>query len=155
MSPYFRSSAAWITTDNFAIIFFILSVNKYLDLEKKYTNQNIILCVFYLSIAVYIRQYYIIFFLLYFLKFFEILKLKKIFNLVFLTIIIFIPFIIYYYYFLKTNIIHQDLSNNVFGINILNNVLIFSSLYLFYTIPFYVNNFIEIKKRFIKILINF
>ena len=34
-SPYFRSSATWITTDNLAIIFFILSVNKYLDLEKK------------------------------------------------------------------------------------------------------------------------
>ncbi len=149
-SPYFRSSATWITTDNFAIIFFILSVNKYLELEKKYTNQNIILCVFYLSLAVYIRQYYIIFFLLYFLKFFKILKLKKIFNLVFLIIIIFVPFIIYYYYFLKTNIIHQNLSNNVFGINILNNVLIFSSLYLFYTIPFYINNFIEIKKKIYK-----
>ena len=155
LSPYFRSSATWITTDNFAIFFFILSVNKYLDLEKKNTNQNIILCIFYISIAVYIRQYYIIFFLLYFLKFFEILKLKKILNLVFLTIIIFIPFIIYYYYFFKTNIIHQNLSNNVFGINILYNVLIFSSLYLFYTIPFYINNFTEIKKNISKNLDKF
>ncbi len=155
LSPYFRSSATWITTDNFAIIFFILSVNKYLDLEKKYTNQNMIFCIFYLSIAVYIRQYYIIFFLLYFLKFFEILNLKKIFSLAFLTLIIFIPFIIYYYYFFRTNIIYQSLSNNVFGINILNNVLIFSSLYLFYTIPFYINNFTEIKKNIFKNLNKF
>ena len=147
LSPYFRSSATWITTDNFAIIFFILSVNKYLDLEKKNTNQNIILCIFYISIAVYIRQYYIVFFLLYFLKFFEILELKKILNFVLLTIIIFIPFIIYYYYFFKTNVIHQSLSNNVFGINIFYNILIFSSLYLFYTIPFYINNLNEIKKN--------
>ena len=155
LSPYFRSSAAWITTDNFAIIFFILSVNKYLAFEKKSTNQNIILCIFYISIAVYIRQYYIIFFLLYYLKFFKILKLKKIFKLVFLTIIIFIPFIIYYYYFFKTNIIHQDLSNNVFSINILNNILIFTSLYLFYTIPFYINYFTEIKKNVSKNLNKF
>ncbi len=154
-SPYFRSSATWITTDNLAIIFFILSVNKYLDLEKKNTNQNLILCIFYISIAVYIRQYYIIFFLLYFLKFFETLKLKKIFNLVFLTIIIFIPFVIYYYYFFKANIIHQSLSNNVFGINIFYNILIFSSLYLFYTIPFYINNFTEIKKNIFKNLDKF
>ncbi len=147
LSPYFRSSATWITTDNFAIFFFILSVNKYLDLEKKNTNQNIILCIFYISIAVYIRQYYIVFFLLYFLKFFEILELKKILNFVLLTIIIFIPFIIYYYYFFKTNVIHQSLGNDVFGINIFYNILIFSSLYLFYTIPFYINNLNEIKKN--------
>lgn len=149
-SPYFRSSAAWVTTDNFAIIFFILSVNKYLDFEKKNTNQNIVLCILYLSIAVYIRQYYAIFFLLYFLKFFEILKLKKIFYLTFLVIVIFVPFILYYYYFFKFNVINENLSRNTFGIDILNNILIFSSLYFFYTIPFYINNFTEIKKNILK-----
>ncbi len=155
LSPYFRSSATWVTTDNFAIIFFLLSVNKYLDFEKKNTDQNILLCIFYISIAVYIRQYYIIFFLLYFLKFLKILKLKKIFNLILLIIIIFIPFIIYYYYFFKVNIIYESLGKNTFGISILNNILIFSSLYLFYTIPFYINNFIEIKKNIFKNLNKF
>ena len=150
LSPYFRSSAVWVTTDNFAIIFFILSVSKYLDFEEKNTNKNILLCIFYISIAVYIRQYYIIFFLFYFLKFLRVLKLIKIFNLIFLTTIIFIPFVIYYYYFFKTNIIDQSFGGNTFDIDILNNILIFSSLYLFYTIPFYINNFSEIKKNIIK-----
>ena len=145
LSPYFRSSAVWVTTDNFAIIFFILSVSKYLDFEEKNTNKNIILCIFYISIAVYIRQYYIIFFLFYFLKFLQVLNLKKIFNLIFLITIIFIPFIVYYYYFLKTNIIYQSFGKSTFDIDILNNILIFSSLYLFYTIPFYINNLTEIK----------
>jgi len=154
-SPYFRSSAVWVTTDNFAIIFFILSVNKYLDFEKKNTNQNIILCILYISIAVYIRQYYVIFFLLYFLKFLQILKLKKMFNLIFLIIIIFIPFIIYYYYFFKVNIVYSDFNKNTFDINILNNILIFSSLYLFYTIPFYINSFTEIKKNILSNLNKF
>ena len=72
-----------------------------------------------------------------------------------MTIIIFIPFVIYYYYFFKANIIHQSLSNNVFGINIFYNILIFSSLYLFYTIPFYINNFTEIKKNIFKNLDKF
>ena len=150
LSPYFRSSAVWVTTDNFAIIFFILSVSKYLDFEEKNTNKNILLCIFYISIAVYIRQYYIIFFLFYFLKFLRVLKLIKIFNLIFLTTIIFIPFVVYYYYFFKTNIIDQSFGGNTFDIDILNNILIFSSLYLFYTIPFYINNFSEIKKKIIK-----
>jgi hypothetical protein len=154
-SPYFRSSAVWVTTDNFAIIFFILSVSKYLDFEEKNTNKNILLCIFYISIAAYIRQYYIIFFLFYFLKFLQVLNLKKILNLIFLTTIIFIPFFIYYYYFFKANIIDQSFGNNTFDINILNNILIFLSLYLFYTIPFYINNLMEIKKNIFKNLIKY
>ena len=155
LSPYFRSSAVWVTTDNFAIIFFILSVSKYLDFEEKNTNKNILLCIFYISIAAYIRQYYIIFFLFYFLKFLQILNLKKIFNLIFLITIIFIPFFVYYYYFFKANIINQSFDKNSFDIGILNNILIFSSLYLFYTIPFYINNFTEIKKNISKNLDKF
>ncbi len=150
LSPYFRSSAVWVTTDNFAIIFFILSVSKYLDFEEKNTNKNILLCIFYISIAAYIRQYYIIFFLFYFLKFLQVLNLKKIFNLIFIIIIIFIPFVVYYYYFFKANIIGQSFGKNTFDIDILNNILIFSSLYLFYTIPFYINNLTEIKKNIFK-----
>lgn len=34
-SPYFRSSAVWMTTDNLAIIFYILSVNNFLSFKKK------------------------------------------------------------------------------------------------------------------------
>ena len=150
LSPYFRSSAVWVTTDNFAIIFFILSVSKYLDFEVKNTNKNILFCIFYISIAVYIRQYYIIFFLFYFLKFLQVLKLKKILNLIFLITIIFIPFVLYYYHFFKANIIDQSFGKNTFDIDILNNILIFSSLYLFYTMPFYINNLTEIKKNIFK-----
>ena len=150
LSPYFRSSAVWVTTDNFGIIFFILSVSKYLDFEEKNTNKNILLCIFYISIASYIRQYYIIFFLFYFLKFLQVLNLKKIFNLIFLITIIFIPFFVYYYYFFKANVINQSFDKNSFDIDVLNNILIFSSLYLFYTIPFYINNLMEIKKNIFK-----
>ena len=51
----------------------------------------------------------------------------------------------------KANIIDQSFGKNTFDIDILNNILIFSSLYLFYTIPFYINNFSEIKKKSSKI----
>ena len=72
-----------------------------------------------------------------------------------MIIIIFIPFIIYYYHFFKVNNIHQSFGKNTFDINILNNLLIFSSLYLFYTIPFYINSFTEIKKNIFKNLNKF
>jgi hypothetical protein len=149
-SPYFRSSAVWVTTDNFAIIFFILSVCKYLEFKKKILTRIYYFVFSIFQLLVYIRQYYIIFFLFYFLKFLEVLNLKKIFNLIFLITIIFIPFVLYYYYFFKVNIIDQSFGKNTFDIDILNNILIFSSLYLFYTIPFYINNLTEIKKNIFK-----
>ena len=149
LSPYFRSSAVWTTTDNFAILFFVLSINKYLSLNKKNNNKNLLLCIFYISAAVYIRQYYFIFFIFYFFKFIKKLNLKKIFKLCILLLIIFAPFLGYYYYFFKINIIHLNTSNNPFSLNLINNLLIFLSLYFFYTIPFYLNSFNEVKKIFL------
>ena len=74
LSPYFRSSAVWVTT----IIlqsFFILSVNKYLDFEKN-TNQNLLLYYLLINCGVHKTILYYFFFF-YFLKFLEILKFKK------------------------------------------------------------------------------
>ena len=103
LSPFFRSSTVWMTTDNLAILFYILSISKYLSLKKNNSTKNIILCLIYLSLAVYIRQYYIIFFLFFFIKFFSILSLKKLFSFLLFEILIFLPLIWYYYYFLEIN----------------------------------------------------
>ena len=66
-----------------------------------------------------------------------------------MLLIIFAPFLGYYYYFFKINIIHLNTSNNPFSLNLINNLLIFLSLYFFYTIPFYLNSFNEVKKIFL------
>ena len=153
LSPFFRSSAVWMTTDNLAILFYILSISKYLSLKKSNSSKNIILCLIYLSLAVYIRQYYIIFFLFFFIKFRNILSLKKLFIFLLFEILIFLPLIWYYYYFLEINLSGLNTlesATSPFKLNYFINLLIFLSLYFFYTIPLYTNIFLEIKKNIIK-----
>ena len=152
LSPFFRSSAVWMTTDNLAILFYILSISKYLSLKKSNSSKNIILCLIYLSLAVYIRQYYIIFFLFFFIKFRNILSLKKLFIFLLFEILIFLPLIWYYYYFLEINLSGLNTlesATSPFKLNYFKNLLIFLSLYFFYTIPLYTNIFLEIKKNII------
>ena len=152
LSPFFRSSAVWITTDNLAILFYILSISKYLS-SKKNNTKNILQCLTYLSIAVYLRQYYIIFFLFYFIKFIELLNVKKLFLISLFQLLIFIPLLFYYYYYLqfdmsKLNIVNLD--SHPFKLDPFKNLLIFLSLYFFYTLPLYANVLLEIKRDIIK-----
>ena len=136
-----------------AILFYILSISKYLSLKKNNSTKNIILCLIYLSLAVYIRQYYIIFFLFFFIKFFSILSLKKLFSFLLFEILIFLPLIWYYYYFLEINFSKLNTfesTTSPFELNFFKNLLIFLSLYFFYTIPLYTNIFLKIKKDIIK-----
>ena len=153
LSPFFRSSAVWMTTDNLAILFYILSISKYLSLKKNNSTRNIFLCLTYLSLAVYIRQYYIIFFLYFFIKFNNFLTLKKLFCILLFQILIFLPLLWYYYYFLQINFSQLnsfESSISPFELNFFKNLLIFLSLYFFYTIPLYANIFLEIKRNIIK-----
>jgi hypothetical protein len=136
-SPYFRSSSSWMTTDNLAILFFILSLNKFLSLEKKKTFVDLILCSIYLGIATYVRQYYGIFFILYLILIYKKLTIKEILILTFLIIIIFIPAIYYYFIFFEYNKSYEENFIYLININYLYTYLIFSSFYFFYLLPFY------------------
>lgn len=159
LSPYFRSSSVWITTDNFALLFFILSINKYLSFQKNKSLKKILICLAYLSIATYTRQYYITFFIFYFIKFFSFLNMKKILGVLTYLSILFLPFFIYYFFFVIKNLINFEFDNNqklVFNFSILSNIFVFLSLYFFYTIPFYLNSLkrvitINLKKKLILI----
>ena len=79
LSPYFRSSTVWITTDNLALLFFLLSINSFLStrIDKKSYLKNSFLCFFFLILASYIRQSYALFFILYFISIQSKLKLLE------------------------------------------------------------------------------
>ena len=148
LSPYFRSSASWMTTDNFAILFLILSISKYFSLEKKKNLKNLILCSVYLVTATYIRQYYAIFFLLYLILSYKILTKKEIIFLIFFISILFLPLIFYYYnFFLSKSGSSFGNFTDLSSFNLLYIFIVFSSLYFFYFLPFYFN-----KKGIVKIL---
>ena len=58
ISPYFRSSSIWVGPENLSIIFFLASVYFFLRHENEKQNLSFILLnVFFLAIAAYIRCY--------------------------------------------------------------------------------------------------
>lgn len=154
LSPYFRSSSSWMTTDNLATLFFILSISKYLSLDRKKNFKNLILCSLYLIAASYIRQYYAIFFILYLFLYYKFLKKSEFLLLLIVIFIFFVPLLIYYYYYFSINSGSNIDVNfiNLFSANLLYTSLVFSSLYFFYLLPFYlIKNGIKEISNYIKI----
>lgn len=58
ISPYFRTSAYWATTENTSLLLLLLSIYFFLRTKKKQTNFNIFLVCLFTSLTLYARQYY-------------------------------------------------------------------------------------------------
>ena len=132
LSPYFRSSAIWTTTDNTALLFFLISVFFFLKINKlrnDYKYLYTFLSIIFLSFSALTRFYYITF-ILYFI--FELLKKNDfkymIINGIF-SLIIFFPSVAYY--FITKKLLHNFMTDNIF-----NNIYINISIFFFYLIPF-------------------
>ena len=130
LSPYFRSSAIWPTTDNTALLFFTLSVFFFLKIKINNHYFYTFLVIFFLGLASMTRSYYLIFIICFIFS-----LEKKIFSLKYIiinsiySIIIFIPNFLHYIFIKKT--LHNFLTDNIF-----NNFYINLSIILFYLIPF-------------------
>ena len=85
LSPYFRTSAVWALNDNIALIFFSLSIFFYLKtLNEKKENKILVfalLNLLSLALASYVRQYYAIFSIFYFINFLIYLIIKYYFGM--------------------------------------------------------------------------
>ena len=155
LSPYFRSSAIWSTTDNTALLFFTCSIYFFLKLKKNVNHYLYsILLLFFCGIASLTRSYYIVFIIFFFYS----LNIKKFSrkNFIFISfffLIILIPNIWNY-------IILKNRLNDILTKNIINNLYNNLSIILFYLVPFIFNSkeniinfFIFIKKNINKISI--
>ena len=68
---------------------------------------------------------------------------------IFYLSILITPILIYYYFFNIEKLSTININNNgksIIEFSIISNLLVFLSLYFFYTFPFYYNSFVEIKK---------
>ena len=141
LSPYFRSSAVWLTTDNLALLFFLLSINYFFKIEfqNKVFLINALLCFFYLVLASYIRHYYGIFFIFYFYIIYSKFDFYKNILIVLFNIVLSVPFILYINYIS----LDKNFSESFWFVNFnfTFNTLFFTSLFLFYFFPFILNNF--------------
>jgi hypothetical protein len=142
-SPYVRSSAVWLTTDNLGIIFFGLAISKYLSFEKKNHNyfKYSLQCFLFLILASYIRQYYAIFFIIFFGLMMKKLKFNQLITIIIFNTLISLPALIYLYFYLLKNFFNTDSSyiTDYLKPNIIFNILVFLSMCFFYFLPFLIN----------------
>ena len=146
--PFFRSSAFWGLTENFGWLFLLLSIKYFNDYLKK-NFQNEIICIFlicfYSSIALYTRPYLIFFPIFIVLRstlFSDYNFLKKSFFFYFLMSI---PGFFLLYLWDGSITIGPD-KRNLLDIYLnpkflFKNLIIFSSIFFFYTLPFEIGRF--------------
>ena len=149
--PFFRSSAFWGLTENLGWLFLILTIKYYLVVEKN--KVNIFLVCLFSSLALYTRPYLIFFPVFFIMNLF--IKKKDYFILktsIFYYTIFAIPGLILLYIwggsvYLGTG---EDKVNFILEYHqpkfIFKNLVIFSSIFLFYLLPFHLVSFSTEKK---------
>jgi hypothetical protein len=140
LSPYFRSSAIWPTSDNTALIFFSITIFFFLKIIKNinYNHIHCILFILFFFLSSLTRQYYIIFLVYFFYIFYKKNIFKKIKGkLFYVTIFIIIIGYVIFNNILKIKVTETFLTNNIF-----NNIYINLSILFFYFFPLF---FLDIK----------
>ena len=149
LSPYFRSSTVWITTDNLALLFFLFSINSFLNTRCYQHNylRNTFLCFFFLVLASYIRQSYALFFIFYFILIQSNLKLIENFYVLMFNFLLSIPALIWVFFIFKFEGVQ---TGYYWASDYLINILIFTSLFFFYFFPFILNkySYSDLNKKF-------
>ena len=157
-SPYFRSSAVWITTDNLALLFFLVSILFFCKTEYENVNHKFsyyLLTIIFIILASYLRHNYSIFWIVYIITFYKQLSYKLLFYLILFSIIFSFPAIFYLYDFInyEQNI---NLYTGVTDENYFFNFVLINSFLFFYLIPFIINqNFYKILKNKFKFILLF
>ncbi len=142
-SPYFRSSAVWITNDNIALLFFLISLFYFFCF--KYKNEKDfkypLISFFFLILSCYMRQTYFLFSLIYIYFFFKNLSYVKFCLLLIFNTLISLPALIYVYFFFSKEKTDISYLREVIQFDLIFSILIFTSLFCFYAIPIIVNYF--------------
>lgn len=140
LSPYFRSSAVWLTNENFALLFFLFSINSFFNIKIDSQNyfKHTILCFFFLVLASYIRQYYSLFFIFYFFLVMQKLRLKEIFFVFVFNLILSLPALYWIFFIFE---VEGFKTGFYWGFDYIFNLLVFTSLFFFYSIPFILNKY--------------
>lgn len=138
LSPYFRSSAVWLTTDNLALFFFLISIKYLLIIETSQETylKNFYLCFLFLILASYIRQSYALFYILYFLSTYQKLNFIENFYIILFNFFLSIPALIWIIFIFEVETV---INGYYWSSNYFFNLLIFTSLFFFYLFPVLLN----------------
>jgi hypothetical protein len=145
--PAYQYASIWGNPHISALFFLILSFYffKKLQLDNFRNNKFAYLTIFFLALASYTRQYYVIFFPYFFLIFLKNCKFKNIFKIFLVTGILGVPGLL----FVKIN---PALLLGLHSLNITNmntSIIISYSIIFFYLLPFLIQYFFNDKINFL------
>ena len=155
LSPTFRSLAIWPDSRLLGLTLFCVSIYFYLMFEENKKFKNCILNIIFCAISAYISPNFALFSIFYFYKFciFFKLEINRLIPIILLNLILSIP-AFYYIFILDVNFLNKaaavniDENENIFFLNIFNNLLLISSIILFYLFPFLITKIINLNKVF-------
>jgi len=155
LSPTFRSLAIWPDSRLLGLTLFCFSIYFYLMFEENKKFKNCIFNIIFCAISAYISPNFALFSIFYFYKFIIFFKLEinKLIPIILLNLILSIP-AFYYIFILDVNFLNKaaavniDENENIFFLNIFNNILLISSIILFYLFPFLITKIINLNKVF-------
>ena len=141
-SPYFRSSAIWLGSENLSLIFLSVSIYFFLKYEnsKKKKLSYILHNALFLACAAYFRPIYSVFVIFFLVKFFLDLKLSPKFIIyIFFNFLLSLP-AIYYVFVLDINFFAMHVANPLQIERLVTQFTITLSIIFFYSIPFLLFN---------------
>ena len=150
VSPSFRSYSIWLGDLNLSLLFILLGIYFFLKLEKEenFSRQIVLITlnVLFIAIASYIRPIYCLFSIYFFYSIF--LKFKFSYQLILFCIInLILAFPAIYYVFVMDNVFFTVYNNFFIEPSLTlysTNILIISTLFLFYLMPLLI-----LKKQYI------
>ena len=152
--PTFRSYSIWPDPHLLGSLFFLISIYYFLKFKiKDKPLKNSLFNIFFLAVSAYISPNFSLFAIYFFYEYFLKFKLSK--NLIIVTlfnILLSLP-IFFYLFILDINFIFDnkgwDIGDNFFSLqNFSNKVVIITSLFFFYLLPFLLLKKIEINNLF-------
>ena len=158
--PTYRAYSIWPDPHLLGVLFFIVSIFYYLKVKENINPfKNSILNTLFLSLAAYASPNFGIFVIFFLYEFFKKFSLgSKILKIIFLNIILSLPFFFYLFYFDVNFIFNNngwDMGNNFYSLeNISNKIIIITSLFFFYMLPFILLNFKFIEFNFSYLSLN-
>ena len=139
--PTYRSYSIWPDPHLLGVLFFIISIYYFLKFKENVKDfKDATLSTIFLALSAYSSPNFGIFVIYFFYEFYSRFDIsKKLILIIFLNIILSIPFF-YYLFYLDVNFIFKDnswdIGENFYSKeNISNKILIISSIFCFYLIP--------------------
>lgn len=152
LSPTYRTLSIWPDSRLFGLIFFCMSIIYYLKFVNNPKKKYCILNVLFYSISSYLSPNFSVFSIFFFYKYFFHFKNDFIFliKIILLNLILALP-AFYYIFILEVNFLNKPAAvgfakNNIFLVNIFNNILLVGSIFFFYLIPFIQTKIIMLEK---------